>query len=400
VLIVGAGTGNDVAAALRAGVGEVVAVDIDPAIVRLGETLHPEQPYADPRVRIEIDDARRVLRTSAADSYDAVVFGLLDSHTQLAGSSVRLDNYVFTQESLRDAWRVLRPGGAVVLTAACFDQWFVDRFDGMLRGAFGADHVLAHPPNAEAWWQWTATKASASPPGAIVPDQPSDDWPFLYLPERSVPRAYLVVIAALVIASLGFVRAARLERSRLDAYHAHMFFLGAAFLLMETYAVNRLALLFGTTWLVSAVTIVLALVLVLLANLVSGHLARVPVGVAYGGIALGVIGTSLVAPTALVGAGATNVLYGLLVLSPVFFAGFVFSRSFARATNAGAALGANIVGSVLGGWTEYATMALGIQAMAWVALGFYACSAVCLVAGRPRASEEEADAPHSHRAVG
>jgi hypothetical protein len=36
-----------------------------------------------------------------------------------------------------------------------------------------------------------------------------------------------------------------------------------------------------------------------------------------------------------------------------------------RAPSAGAALGANIVGSVLGGWTEYATMALGIQAMAW-----------------------------------
>jgi len=83
-------------------------------------------------------------------------------------------------------------------------------------------------------------------------------------------------------------------------------------------------------------------------------------------------------------------LYGLLVLSPVFFAGFVFSRSFARASVAGAALGANIVGSVLGGWTEYVTMALGIQAMAWVALGFYACSAACLVAERRVAVEEDA----------
>jgi SAM-dependent methyltransferase len=402
VLVVGAGTGNDVAAALRAGVDEVVAVDIDPAIVRAG-ALHPEQPYADPRVRVVIDDARRVLRSSAPDSYDAVIFGLLDSHTQLAGSSVRLDNYVFTQESLRDAWRVLRPGGNLVLTAACFDGWFVARFDSMLRGAFGPDQVVPHPPEAaEAWWQWIATKDPLVAPVAIVPDLPSDDWPFLYLPKRSIPRAYVVALAALALTSLGFVRAARLERSRLDAYHAHMFFLGAAFLLMETYAVNRLALLFGTTWIVSAVTIVLALVLVLLANVVSGALARIPVAMAYAGIAAGVIGASFVTPTALVGAGAVHVLYGILVLSPVFFAGFVFSRSFERASGPGAALGANILGSVLGGWTEYATMALGIQAMAWIALAFYACSAVCLGAQRrPSASAEGLldDIPRSRSAV-
>jgi hypothetical protein len=118
--------------------------------------------------------------------------------------------------------------------------------------------------------------------------------------------------------------------------------------------------------------------------------------VAYAGIAIGVVGTSLVTPTSLVGTGAVPYLYGLLVLSPVLFAGFVFSRSFERAPNAGAALGANIVGSVLGGWTEYATMALGIQALAWVALAFYACSAACLLA--QRGAVAEADAPRSRAA--
>ena len=50
-LIVGGGTGNDVAAALRAGFGSVVSVDIDPVIIDIGEALHPERPYSDPRVR-------------------------------------------------------------------------------------------------------------------------------------------------------------------------------------------------------------------------------------------------------------------------------------------------------------------------------------------------------------
>lgn len=111
VLVVGAGTGNDVAAALRAGATEVVAVDIDPAIVAMGRAHHPEQPYSDPRVRVVVDDARRAFRTLPKAHFDGVIFGLLDSHTQLGMSSVRLDNYVFTLESLGEARQLLRPGG-------------------------------------------------------------------------------------------------------------------------------------------------------------------------------------------------------------------------------------------------------------------------------------------------
>jgi hypothetical protein len=44
VLILGAGMGNDVAAAVRNGAGRVVAVEIDPLIVKLGRELHPEHP--------------------------------------------------------------------------------------------------------------------------------------------------------------------------------------------------------------------------------------------------------------------------------------------------------------------------------------------------------------------
>ena len=50
VLILGAGSGTDVAAALRHGVRHVDAVEIDPAIIRLGRAHHPDHPYSDPRV--------------------------------------------------------------------------------------------------------------------------------------------------------------------------------------------------------------------------------------------------------------------------------------------------------------------------------------------------------------
>ena len=44
VVVVGAGSGNDVAAALRLGAKAVDAVEIDPAIMALGRANHPEHP--------------------------------------------------------------------------------------------------------------------------------------------------------------------------------------------------------------------------------------------------------------------------------------------------------------------------------------------------------------------
>ena len=58
VLIVGAGTGTDVALALANGARRVDAVEIDPRLARLGRRLHPDRPYDDPRVTVHLDDGR------------------------------------------------------------------------------------------------------------------------------------------------------------------------------------------------------------------------------------------------------------------------------------------------------------------------------------------------------
>ena len=103
VMIVGAGTGNDVASALRHSAGHVDAVEIDPAILHFGPALHPEQPYASPRVDAHVQDARAFIRYSPS-KYDLIVFGLLDSHTLLSSlSGVRLDSYIYTTDCFRDA---------------------------------------------------------------------------------------------------------------------------------------------------------------------------------------------------------------------------------------------------------------------------------------------------------
>jgi len=111
VLIVGAGTGNDVAAALRYGATEVAAVEIDPAIVSVGRRYHPEKPYDSPRVRTVITDARAFFAQST-EKYDVISFGLLDAHTATAMTNARLDHYVYTRESMQKAYSLLADGGS------------------------------------------------------------------------------------------------------------------------------------------------------------------------------------------------------------------------------------------------------------------------------------------------
>ncbi len=377
VLVVGAGTGNDVAAALRAGAEHVDAVDIDPAIVRLGRLHHPEHPYDDRRVAVIVDDARRAFRTLPPASYDVVVFGLLDSHTQLGISSVRLDNYVFTLESLAAARRLLRPGGSLVITASTFRGWFRARFAAMLAATCDTP-VRAFSSGIGSTYACQVLDPRRPPPGPAADGAatlPTDDWPFLYLPRREIPRAYLVVVLLLALTSVALLRAGGLRRERFGSYHAHLFLLGAAFLLMEVYAINRLALLFGTTWLVSAVTIAVVLVLIVAANLTVELVGAPPYPAAYAALAAALVAGYLVGPEAALGRGsAFALLYALLLLAPIYFAGLVFSRSFRGAALGGTAIGVNVLGSVLGGWTEYATMAVGIRALALLALTFYLAS--------------------------
>jgi SAM-dependent methyltransferase len=130
VLVLGAGTGNDVAVALDQGAERVDAVEIDPRILDIGRRMHPDSPYADPRVRTFTTDARAFLNDTN-ETYDLIVFGTLDSMTRLSAlSNVRLDNFVYTVECFRAARWHLSPDGGVVmyfLVAAPFIETHHDR---------------------------------------------------------------------------------------------------------------------------------------------------------------------------------------------------------------------------------------------------------------------------------
>jgi len=385
VLVVGAGSGNDVAAALRSGAKHVDAVEIDSVIAQFGRDHHPEQPYSDPRVNVIVDDARNAFKTLPPKSYDVVVFGLLDSHTQLGTSSVRLDNYVFTQESFSSATKLLKPGGTLVLAVVTAKDWLIDRFHQMLEKACGASvEVRAFASSSMYICHPAADDPNPSATGRAL-GAPIDDWPFPYLPDRSIPESYIVVIGFLVAASVLWLRRQGIGRVEANAANAHMFFLGSAFLLMEVYAINRLALLFGTTWLVSAISIAAMLTEILVANLIVSIVKIDLRPYAYAALGGLLIAGYAIGPEAVLGQGMTvGLAYSLFLLSPVLCAGIIFATSFSRVRSAGSALGANILGAVLGGWAEYGTMITGIRFMALVALALYAASLIALIASRGR----------------
>jgi len=224
VLILGAGTGTDVAAALRHGAKHVDAVEIDPVILRLGAERHPDRPYSDPRVRAINDDARHYLATTDR-KYDLIVFALIDSLTvQSSFSSVRLESYMFTTESFRAVRDHLTPRGVMALYNYFREKWLVDRLANTVTEVFGQEpraHVhqeraylavmLAGPRVAElaapppmpklvlAYGQ--AHDPSPAQPlqrdAAIIPA--TDNWPFLYMRAPELPRHYLYALAVVLM---------------------------------------------------------------------------------------------------------------------------------------------------------------------------------------------------------
>ncbi len=142
VLIIGAGSGNDVSRALQWGAARVDAVEIDPVIYGLGRRDHPDAPYADPRVSINLGDGRNFLRATDK-KYDLIVYALVDSlvlHSSY--SNIRLESYLFTTQAFADISKRLKPGGVFVMYNYFRQGWIVSRLEGMLESAFGPGNPL------------------------------------------------------------------------------------------------------------------------------------------------------------------------------------------------------------------------------------------------------------------
>lgn len=388
VLVLGAGTGNDVSVALDRGADRVDVVEIDPSIIELGRRIHPNNPYDSDRVRIFNMDARNFLNETDGE-YDLIVFGTLDSMTRLSAlSSVRLDNFVYTVEALRAAKRRLAPGGGIAMYFMAGETYIRERLIGLHLESFGRPPVIVRhyfqlfnlllmsgPAFEHLSAPPTAADESAN---QIFLDRillPTDDWPFLYTRDRSISSFYLMLLAliglcallAIFIASPDLVTSAR--RGKIDL---EMFLFGAGFLLLETKSVTEMNLAWGATWFTSAVVFG-SILLTLLAATVAMQLR--PLG--WRTSVIGLVAALLLAavsPTELL---LVRDLWLRLLLSllfigvPIFFASAMFAIRFRSRSDPGVAFGWNVLGAVAGGMLEFSSMVIGFHALSLLALACY-----------------------------
>jgi len=394
VAVVGAGTGNDVAAALRGGAEHVDAIEIDPAILLLGREGHPEHPYSNPRVRAIVNDARSFLRTTD-QRYDLIVFGLLDSHTLLSqASSVRLDSFVYTVQALREARGRLKPHGIISLAFSVLNDQLGRKIFLMLQDAFkgypplciqvgydggvvfleSEDHTISLPPDfltQRGFWDKTATYANP----AVRADPSTDDWPFFYMPERIYPFSYLVMVGLVLILTLVLIRSFLPGRAHPE--NVPFFLLGAGFMLVETKGITELGLTFGNSWQVIGLVIAGIMVMAYLANLVVQRFDMTQLVLPYGLLLASLAAGWWVAK----GGGFHSTWAGrigtmLLLTSPLFFSGIVFSTLLKRQGEISGVMSANLFGAMCGGLLEYNSMYFGFRFLYLMAGGLYGSALV------------------------
>jgi SAM-dependent methyltransferase len=382
VLVIGAGGGNDVAVALERGAKHVDAVEIDPRLYDLGKSRHPDRAYSDPRVTAHIDDGRAFLENTEK-KYDLIIFALPDSLTLVSGNSaLRLESFLFTKEAFEAARDHLKPGGVFSLYNYYRTKWLIDRYAGTADEVFGGEPcVLGLGPNADlavlvvsedpssfrcaapARWQRTGDVASPA----------TDDHPFAYLRTRSIPTVYSVTMAVILAASIGLILLALYPFGRGGVRgdvrsmfrYTDLFFMGAAFLMLETKSVVQFALLFGTTWFVNALVFLGVLLSVLVAVAVSQRVTFKRPARLYLLLLAGLVAAWLVPGSELLQLSPFPrfVAASTLAFFPIFIANLIFTQRFKDVAASTTAFGANLLGAMVGGILEYTALLTGYRAL-------------------------------------
>ena len=437
-MIIGAGSGNDVAAALASKAEHIDAVEIEPVLNAIGRDHHPQRPYADPRVAIHLDDGRSFVR-KAGNQYDLIEYALVDSLVLHSGyGSLRLESFLFTEQAFRDVKAKLKPDGVFAMYNYYRQGWIVGRLEKMAENVFGTKPIVLSLPYTDAIEPGESLRGGFTfvivgpagsrrleairaaferegnfwlnlrplenvPINGFRPDRPAipgvsrnrwerigmarvnttgidlvptDDWPFLYLRSATIPGLNLRGMALIALLSLTILGAVTPVRQFRP--NGQMFFLGAGFMLLETKGVIHMALLFGSTWVVNSIVFSAILVMILLSNL--WVLALQPRRLwPYYGLLIAALLVNVYVPmgTFLDLPGAAQVVTScLVVFLPVFFAGVIFAAAFRDSAHPDRDFGSNIGGVILGGLSENLSLVVGFKNLLLLAIAYYALSAV------------------------
>jgi SAM-dependent methyltransferase len=396
VLILGAGSGTDVTAALRHGAKTVDAVEIDPVILSLGKQLHPDKPFSDPRLTIINDDGRHFLRTTEK-KYDLIVYALIDSLTLQSGfSGVRLESYMFTEEAFANVRDRLKPNGLMVMYNYFREDWLVDRLANTAAKAFNQEPWLhVHAARAYLGVMLAGPRLEEMPPNPVIPDRvtafgqshapspavmhkrdaniepASDDWPFLYLRDRHIPAHYIWSLLLIFGASLALVLP--VVRRAGGGWSWEMFLLGAGFMMLETKSITQFALLWGSTWVVASMAITGVLIMALAATIV---VSRVEIRRPWlvGAALLALLAANYALPVgslAFDSLALESLAHALLGFSPIFCAGLLFGSAIKRSSSLPRDYGTNLLGAMAGGVAEYIALITGYNILILIVAACY-----------------------------
>jgi Spermine/spermidine synthase domain len=367
-LIIGAGSGNDVSVALSEGVQHIDAVEIDPSLIKVGREFHPEHPYQNPKVTAHVADGREYLQ-STAKHYNLILFALPDSLTALAGqSSLRLEGYLLTEQSVAQAKTRLAPGGTFSMYNY-YQPFLLARYATTIKQAFGHEPcVEVGPPLGGRRLAVLTVRANGPVPGcanvyhgaSVAPA--TDDHPFPYLPGRSIPNIYLEMLGLILIAALVGIKLAGGAFKRMAGY-LDLAFMGAAFLLLETKNIIQFALLFGSTWFVNSLIFGAVLITVYLAVETASRI-KLPHPLILYALLVAALALSWIVPQeSLLGLGVVPrfLAAGALAFAPIFLANLIFSQRFKNVATPEDAFAANLLGAIVGGALEYLALITGYR---------------------------------------
>lgn len=388
VLILGAGTGNDAAIALKMGAENIDAVEIDPMIAKLGKKLHPQGPYQNPRVNMYITGFT-FFSKNANKKYDLITLGTLDSHTLFSSmSTLRLDSYTYTKESFQEIKKHLKSTGMVAVMMGVPKPWIGNRIYQILKDVFKSDVNIYYTENPFGILVFVSYMDSSciskSPPRTFEKIDPirfqkpvviaTDDWPYFYMEDRIIPDIYLKILLSILILSIILIFVVTPAKKK--SVDLHFFFLGGAFMSVETKCITELGLLFEPTWIVNSITIPAILVMILLANL---YVQKVKISNTnlYYFFLIGVIIFIYLLPLQKIfisNVVLRMIISGTIVALPLLFAAIIFAQSFKRVENIYVSFGSNLLGSAVGGICEYISLIYGLKTLYIVALIMYLLS--------------------------
>jgi hypothetical protein len=312
----------------------------------------------------------------------------------------------------------LSPGGAFSMYNFYRQQWLVDRLAGTLDDVFGHPPCVFQEPNVINLAVMTAGLTSAdqfcTQPWArpvATPAPATDNRPFLYLKDKGIPPLYwgaLLLILAAAVAAIVFVLTVNAAASGASGLarrvggqvrgmwgYRDLFFLGAAFLLMETKSVTGFALLFGTTWAVNSLVFAGVLLAVLAAVEVTRRVSTPPLTVMYGLLLGGLALNWLVPPHWLLSLGVPvrAVVAIVIAFLPIFAANIIFAKRFAETADGALALGTNLLGAIVGRCLEYLSLVLGYRNILILAAVLYVEAYLLMPRNYPHRGPAESSAP-------